>query len=563
MAKRHADATDALVSLLPELAVAIYESGPHAEGHLATGERLTTRQMRAVLFLARHAPSTMSDLATGLDIGRAAASEMVDRLVEKGVALRETDPDDRRVVRVRLAPWACAYAEGALAAWRARRRRSRAAPKARPGHARLVSAHPRAPGGRADGSECRVSAAANDDAGDARRADAGGPGARSPWAVLALRIVPESKNPTAVETLDLPGVGLISASLFCLTFALVEGQSYGWISAKILGLFAAAAIGLALFYLRERRVHQPLVDFSLFRHINFLAGNVTGFMLSAAMMGVFFTIPIFLQTVLGFSALKAGLVMSPMSVVIIFAAPAAGWLSDRLGSRWIVATGMFLLGFGIAWMAGLTPFHEALTPDTSSLDLLFPFIVAGVGIGLGVAPVTSAVMATAPIDRVGNASGVLSTMRQVGSLMGIAILGAVLQNRIIANVTEGIQAVAGMPEAAMRAVLDGLDSGGTGMSMPKGGSEMPEVTRQMMETLFQTWFTDAINTTFVVGVAFCLVGGLCALLLRGHVSAEAEHVAGPGDAIRPSPAPRQGEEAACDESQRTGRGIIQVSEEEP
>jgi len=108
MAKRHADATDALVSLLPELAVAIYESGPHAEGHLATGERLTTRQMRAVLFLARHAPSTMSDLATGLDIGRAAASEMVDRLVEKGVALRETDPDDRRVVRVRLAPWACA-----------------------------------------------------------------------------------------------------------------------------------------------------------------------------------------------------------------------------------------------------------------------------------------------------------------------------------------------------------------------------------------------------------------------------------------------------------------------
>lgn len=338
--------------------------------------------------------------------------------------------------------------------------------------------------------------------------------------LLTLRVVPESRNPTAVETLDLPGVGLISASLFCLTFALVEGQRYGWSSAVILGLFAVTAVGLALFYLRERGVRQPLIDFSLFRHVNFLAGNITGLMLSAAMMGVFFTIPIFLQTVLGFSALRAGLVMSPMSVAIIFAAPAAGWLSDRLGSRWIVAAGMFLLGFGIAWMAGLTPFHDELSPDTSALDLLFPFVVAGVGIGLGVAPVTSAVMATAPLDRVGNASGVLTTMRQVGSLLGIAILGAVLQNRIIANATEGIRSIPGMPEAAKQRVIAGLSGGGMGMSMPEGGSSMPAVARQMMAALFRSWFTDAINTTFVVGVAFCAVGALCALLLRSHVRRE-------------------------------------------
>jgi EmrB/QacA subfamily drug resistance transporter len=176
--------------------------------------------------------------------------------------------------------------------------------------------------------------------------------------LLTWRIVPESKNPTAVETLDLPGVGLVSVALFCLTFALIEGQSYGWTSAVILGLFAAAAAGLVLFYVRERSVRQPLIDFSLFGHINFLAGNVTGLLLSASMMGVFFTVPIFLQTVLGFSALQAGLVMSPLSVVIIFAAPAAGWLSDRLGSKWIVAAGMFLLAFGISWMAGLTPWQD-------------------------------------------------------------------------------------------------------------------------------------------------------------------------------------------------------------
>lgn len=334
--------------------------------------------------------------------------------------------------------------------------------------------------------------------------------------LLTLRIVPESKNPTAVETLDLPGVGLVSVALFCLTFALIEGQQYGWTSTLILGLFAAAAAGLVIFYLRERSIRQPLIDFSLFRSVNFLAGNITGLLLSASMMGVFFTVPIFLQTVLGYSALEAGLVMSPLSVVIIFAAPAAGWLSDRLGSKWIVAAGMFLLAFGIAWMAGLTPWQEKLTPATSASSLIAPFIIAGIGIGLSVAPVTAAVMATAPPDRVGNASGVLSTMRQFGSLLGIAILGAVLQNRIVANVTAGLETISGIPAEVKRRILGGLD-GGMQMSVPEGVGNGAPGAQQVMETVFKTWFTDAITTTFIVGVAFAVVGGLCALLLRSHV----------------------------------------------
>lgn len=342
--------------------------------------------------------------------------------------------------------------------------------------------------------------------------------------LLTLRIVPESKNPVAVETLDLPGVGLVSAALFCLTFALVEGQRYGWGSTLIVGLFTTSAVAFALFYLREGRVHQPLIDFSLFRNVNFLAGNATGLLLSAGMMGVFFTIPIFLQTVLGYSALKAGLVMSPMSVVIIFAAPAAGRLSDKLGSRAIVATGMFVLAFGIAWMAGLTPWQEALAPDTPARELMVPFILSGIGIGLSVAPVTSAVMATAPRDRVGNASGVLSTTRQVGSLMGIAVLGAVLQNRITANMRDGIAAVRGMPDEVKQRILDGLGSAESmRMGMPEGAADMPGAAQAAMEVLVRGWMTDAINTTFVVGAVICVAGGLCALLLRSHVGQHESH----------------------------------------
>jgi EmrB/QacA subfamily drug resistance transporter len=335
--------------------------------------------------------------------------------------------------------------------------------------------------------------------------------------VLALRIVPESKNPTAVQTLDLPGVGLISTSLFCLTFALVEGQSYGWTSSTILALFAGAVVAFGLFYWREHRVLQPLIDFSLFRSLNFAAGNATGLLLSAAMMGAFFTIPIFLQSVLGFSAIKAGLVMAPMSVVIIFAAPVAGMLSDRIGSKWIVAAGMFVLAFGLGWMAGLVPGVAKISPTTTSLSLVAPFIISGIGIGLAVAPVTSAVMATAPRERVGNASGVLSTMRQVGSLMGIAILGAVLQNRITANITGGIQAIAGMPETVKQKIIAGADGGAMQMSIPKSASGMSAAAQAMMDTLFKGWFTNAVASSFVVAVILAAVGGLCALLLRSHV----------------------------------------------
>ena len=205
-----------------------------------------------------------------------------------------------------------------------------------------------------------------------------------------------------------------------------------------------------------------------------------------------------------------------MSVIIIFAAPAAGILSDRLGSKWIVAAGMFILAFGLAWMAGIVPGISGISPSTTSLSLLAPFLISGIGIGLAVAPVTSAVMATAPADRVGNASGVLSTTRQVGSLMGIAILGAVLQNRITANVTAGVEALQGMPETAKQKIIEGLSGGGMQMGMPKGGADMPAVARAMMATLFQGWFTDAVASAFLVAVALAAIGGLCALLLRNH-----------------------------------------------
>ena len=181
--------------------------------------------------------------------------------------------------------------------------------------------------------------------------------------LLTLRLVPESRNPTAVKSLDLPGVGLLTASLFCLTFALIEGQKYGWTSATILSLFAGALAAFLLFYWREHRVSQPLIDFSLFRSLNFAAGNATGLLLSAAMMGAFFTIPIFLQSVLRLQRHQGG----PRDGAHVrgdHLRGAGGGHAAPTGSAAsaIVAAGMFLLAVGLAWMAGLIPGVEEIRP---------------------------------------------------------------------------------------------------------------------------------------------------------------------------------------------------------
>ena len=154
--------------------------------------------------------------------------------------------------------------------------------------------------------------------------------------------------------------------------------------------------------------------------------------------------------------------------------------------------------------------------------VMAPFVISGIGIGLAVAPVTSAIMATALKDRVGNASGVLSTTRQVGSLTGIAILGAVLQNQVTANITAGISAAQGRPEAIKQKIIAAAGSGAMQMGVPKGASGMPATAQAMMDALFKGWFTNAVASTFVVAVIIAVVGGLCAFLLRSHVTAAGE-----------------------------------------
>ena len=254
-------------------------------------------------------------------------------------------------------------------------------------------------------------------------------------------IIQESRDMSRVQSLDVPGLVTNAAALFALTFGLIEANRYGWTSPTILALFAAAAAGLAAFAAIEHRRRAPMLDLSLFRSSTFTGANIVAFLVTLAMFGVFFFMSIFVQRILGYSPVEAGAIFLPMTVLIILIAPPAGKLSDKVGSRWLMAGGLTLVG-------GSLVIFSRLGVDSGFWDMLPGLLVGGIGMASVMTPMSAAVMSSVPVDKAGVASGVLNTSRQIGGALGIAMMGALLTSRESSALAAGASA----PEA----FLDGF-----------------------------------------------------------------------------------------------------------
>jgi EmrB/QacA subfamily drug resistance transporter len=242
--------------------------------------------------------------------------------------------------------------------------------------------------------------------------------------VLAARIfIDETKDTSREQRLDLPGLVTSAIGLFALTFGLIETNDHAWGSAPVLTLFAIAIVALAIFVLLELRQRIPMLDLSLFRDPAFSGANTVMFLVGLAMFGIFFYNSLFLQRVLGYGAIKTGATFLPMTVLIILVAPPAGRLSDRIGPRWLMGTGMTLL-------AGSLLLFGTLDAASSWWDLLPGLIVGGIGMAITMAPTTAAAMASVPVDKAGVGSAVINSMRQVGGSLGIAVMGALVATTV-------------------------------------------------------------------------------------------------------------------------------------
>jgi EmrB/QacA subfamily drug resistance transporter len=234
--------------------------------------------------------------------------------------------------------------------------------------------------------------------------------------VVTLFATRESRDETVLPTVDFAGVAAITVGLTALTLALVEAGDWGWSSARVLGLFALAAAGLTAFAVVERRVRVPMVDFDFFGSRTFLGANIVAFIVSFAMLAMFFFLTLYMQNILRYSPLQAGIRFLPTTLMVIVIAPIAGRQTDRIGPRPLITAGLSLVAVSMAWQSFLTP--------TSGYGFLVPgFVLMGIGIALTMSPMSTAAMNAVDRTKAGVASGILSMSRMVGGTLGIAVLG--------------------------------------------------------------------------------------------------------------------------------------------
>lgn len=354
---------------------------------------------------------------------------------------------------------------------------------------------------------------------------------------LAFLLLPDLR-PDKRQGLDLVGVALASVGLFGVVFGLIEGQRYDWgavagSSVTIPEIIGGGVLVLAAFLVWERFQAEPLMPLSIFRNRNFSIMTWLNGLLFFALFALLFTTTIDLQSVLGMSAVQAGLTTIPLTVMLIAVAPFAGRLTDRIGSRYILTLGFLLFGAGIAAVA----LAESVTADSSTFVL--PLALTGVGMGMVIAPVMTEAMREMTPAFAGTASGVLNTTRQLGSAVGVAVIGAVLQNQLSTAMHDrAVADSAQLPSPARAGFVQGVDNAArAGLQVGRGQSGgfhlpvglPPQVAHQMQQLIhdvFVNGYATAMRPTLAVAVAAVVLGALtCILIARrpspaGAVSSE-------------------------------------------
>ena len=225
---------------------------------------------------------------------------------------------------------------------------------------------------------------------------------------------------------DVPGLVTLSSGLFALVLGLFRGADWGWSSGRVVGLFSAAAALLVAFAAIELRQESPMFDLRLFRIPTFVGAQITAFAMSAGMFAQFLFLSIYLENVVGNSAVRTGVIFLPLSLVSFVVAPIAGRLSARFPVRIFLGGGLALVGVALLLMHGLTL--------SSTASALIPgFVVGGIGVGMVNAPLAATAVSVVEPQRAGMASGINNTFRQVGIATGIAALGALFQSRIASS----------------------------------------------------------------------------------------------------------------------------------
>ncbi|HEX8977413.1 MAG TPA: MFS transporter [Solirubrobacteraceae bacterium] len=338
-----------------------------------------------------------------------------------------------------------------------------------------------------------------------------------PIAVIALAVTlfaaQETRDETVSRRVDVAGIAAITVGLTSLVLGLVEGNAWGWGSTRIIALFVAAAGALVAFVYAELHVRAPMVDFTFFRSRSFLGANTVGFIVSFAMLAQFFFLALYMQNILHYTPLQAGVRFLPSTLVIIVMGPLAGRLTDRIGPRPLMTAGLLTVAAALFWQSGMTV-------HTGYGRLLPGFVLMGIGMGLVMSPMSTAAMNSVDRTKAGVASGVLSMSRMVGGTFGVAIMGALVATIGRAQLD---QRLPHLPAATRATIAGALGSGGGG-----AGHHVPA---QIVAAIREA-FVSALGTGLTIGAAVTALGAVVAVTLVK--AGRADHPAAPAEA-EPSP----------------------------
>jgi EmrB/QacA subfamily drug resistance transporter len=331
--------------------------------------------------------------------------------------------------------------------------------------------------------------------------------------VATLFAVRESRDTSVGREVDYAGVAVLTVGLTSLVLALVEGNSWGWGSAEIIGLLALAALALPAFVFVENRVKAPMVQFDLLSDRNFLASVCVAMIISFGMLGVFFFLALYMQDILGYTPLEAGVRFLPSTLMIVGVAPVAGRLSDRFGPRWLIAIGLTIV-------AGSLFSFSRIAVDSTYLDLLPGFMLLGIGIAMTMSPMTSAAMNAVPVQKAGIASGVLSMFRMVGGSLGVAVTGAIFQG-LVSSKLDSLLSGSGVSGAQREAVSEQLGGGSVQKVPGLSAGQAKEVASAGSEA-FVYALAHAMTVSGFVALLGAVIGATAIRAkAKGHTSIEA------------------------------------------
>jgi EmrB/QacA subfamily drug resistance transporter len=333
--------------------------------------------------------------------------------------------------------------------------------------------------------------------------------------VMAMLFVPESSD-RAGRSLDLPGQVTAVIGLVALTYAFIEANTYGWTSARIVSCFVVAAVALGLFLLIELRGRSPLLQLKFFRSGTFSGANLVGVIVSFAFFGVIFFLSLFMQEVQGYSPTQAGVLQLPATLGIMVAAIVSGRIVGRIGARLPITIGLLMTGAALLCLT-------SVQQTTGYASFWYWLLLMGVGNGLIMSPMTTAIMGTVPAPRAGMASATSNTMRQVGSVFGIAVLGNLVTRPITDQTLAALRALHLPPALTggiMTAVREGRDLAPGKLPPGVDGAALGRVVKSASAA----GFTSGMHAALWVSGIMLLVGAPIALAtIRGtaphHVAA--------------------------------------------